>query len=1053
MADRPRSPDTEVAAPSRRRRRLRLVVAVAVSVLAFAAGLAGLALTPAVQTFVAQRVLTARPELGLTVGRLDVGLSHSTVTQLTLQRGGLRVTAPRMEVEGSLISALLGRIALRRLAAEGWVVEWGVAPAAPLPVTASVPRARAGWVLAATTVAPDPSGPSSAGEPGSIGAGGLLDAWRLPEGVSIDQLSLRGEVRGSLAAGERGTLTIEVKGGSLRAGAEALLDLTASGSRGSGVDRVSWASRVGLRIGADSRLEAVQSDGTLSVQATGFPTGDAVAVVGGIERLTGSASGERYSLVVRRAGAPWLEMRAGRAAPTAPLRGTLTLELNDRDVSPALPGRALPEFALRLDTTFSAASDLSAVEVTGKAGVETAHWERLFPELGALGPVRLAADFGLAREGDRIRVFALRTEAAERAPLFGLELRQPFVWNPASGEVEAADPTKDLVAFRLRGLPLAVFQPMLPPLRIEGGDATGAWSLRVSPGGIAVRNTEPLAIARFSLLRPEGVAFRDVQLEVRPSADLTPRGWQAELADAVVRGGGAVLARGSGRAGRAAGESQALKLTGTLDLDLPGVLAQPLLAAADRLKAGKVQLTGSATVGEVRQAALDLKASGLVEASGAALPDASVELRIDQAANGGLTLRMPVRLEASGRVTDLVVAGQASAGTGGWTVDGQITGKRVFVSDLRLLAVPWAAGSAPASGPAAQPGPSGPAWQGVSGKVAFALGEVISSPELVAREVRGTVSIEQVAVVVETLQAILATGGNVEGSGKVSYAPPGAGVAYVLDGTVAARDVEAGPALQAVLPAGGTPAVEGRFDLRSRLVGGAESLGELVGGIRGDLQMVSRGGVLRPLPASYVAAVASAKDQLQRRSDQAGALGALADAIGARLPSALGGAAARTQQFAVRLGELEAVLRLLGEIRFDQLTLDAGVASDWSTALRDLTITSPELRFVGQGALQAAPGAPFWQRPLTLQLTGAARGRSADALRRINLLSRGSDALGYVPFSLDVALEGTPDALDASKLIAAVADRVLGVSLSAEDVRRLRAGDPAVLLALATALK
>lgn len=1025
----------------------------AVSVLALAAGLAGLALTPAVQTFVAQRVLAARPELGLTVGRLEVGLSQSTVTQLTLQRGGLRITAPRIEVEGTLISALLGRIALRRLSAEGWVVEWGVAPAAPLPVTASGPRARAGWVLAATTGTPDAPGAAGAAEPGAITTAGLWDAWRLPEGVSIDQLSLRGEVRGTLTTGERATLAVEVTGGGLRAGEVALLDLTASGSRGSGVDRISWASRVGVRMGVDSRLEAVQSEGTLSVQAKGFPTGAAVAVVVGIERLTGTASGERYAVVVRRAGAPWLEMRADRVAPTDLLQGTLTLALNDRDVSPALPGRALPEFVLRLETAFSAASDFSAVEFTGKAGVETAHWERLSPDLAGLGPVRLAADFGLARDGNRIRVSSLQADAVERTPLFGLELRQPFVWNPASGEVEAADPTKDLVAFRLRGLPLAVLQAMLPGLRIDGGAATGAWSLRVSPGGIAVRNTEPLAISRFSLLRADGIAFRDVQVDARPSADLTPRGWQAELADAVVRGGGAVLARGSGRAGRGAGADQPLKLTGALDVDLAGVLAQPVVAAADRLRAGRIQLTGSASVGEVRQAALDLKASGLVDGSGAALPDASLELRIDQAANGALTLRMPVRLESSGRVTDVTVAGQASADAGGWTVDGQITGKRIFVSDLRLLAAPWAAGSPTTPGPAAQPDPPGPAWRGVSGKVAFALGEVITSPELVAREVRGTLSIEQVAVVVETLQAILATGGTVEASGKVSYAPQGGRAAYALDGTVAARDVEAGPALQAVLPAGGAPAVEGRFDLRSRLTGGAESLGELAGGIRGELQMVSRGGVLRPLPASYIAAVATAKDQLQRRSDQAGALGALAGAIGARLPSALGGAAARTQQFAVRLGELEAVLRLLGEIRFDQLTLDAGVAPDWSAALRNLTITSPELRFVGQGALQAAPGAPFWRRPLNLQLAGAARGRSADALRRINLLSEGSDALGYVPFSLDVALEGTPDALDASRLIAAVADRVLGVSLSAEDVRRLRAGDPAVLLALATSLK
>ena len=38
-------------------------------------------------------------------------------------------------------------------------------------------------------------------------------------------------------------------------------------------------------------------------------------------------------------------------------------------------------------------------------------------------------------------------------------------------------------------------------------------------------------------------------------------------------------------------------------------------------------------------------------------------------------------------------------------------------------------------------------------------------------------------------------------------------------------------------------------------------------------------------------------------------------------------------------------------------------------------------------------------------------------------------------------------------MIAAVADRVLGVSLTAADVQRLRAGDPAVLLSLVAQLK
>jgi hypothetical protein len=293
----------------------------------------------------------------------------------------------------------------------------------------------------------------------------------------------------------------------------------------------------------------------------------------------------------------------------------------------------------------------------------------------------------------------------------------------------------------------------------------------------------------------------------------------------------------------------------------------------------------------------------------------------------------------------------------------------------------------------------------------------------------------------------------VEASGKVSYSPTKAAAAYALEGNVTALELESGPALKAFLPSRGPSAIEGRFDLRSRVSGGAASLGDLAGQLQGDLQMVSRGGVIRPLPPSYLSAVTTAREQLQRRGEQAGTLGALAGALGARLPSSLGGVASKTQQLTTRLADLEAVLRLLGEVRFDQLTLDVGVSPNRSASLRDLTITSPELRFVGQGSLLAAPGQPFWRRPLNVSMTGGARGRSADALRRVNLLGSTIDTLGYAPFSLEFALEGTPNGLDAAKMIAAVADRVLGVSLTAAEVQRLRAGDPAVLLSLVAQLK
>ena len=1051
MADRP--PETNVTVNPPLARRLRVAVVVLAATLVLLGGVVLLALTPAVQTALVQRILRDRPNLGVSVGRVELGLSRSVIRDLTFASSGVRLVAPRVEAEVALLPALFGAIRIQRLEAKEWVVELvgpTVTAAAALPVPAPVRPSRAGFGGLAVLGAPAGGGQGVGSAPATVL--GLLDQVALPENFELDQVLLQGTVRGVLAGEQRGSVAVQLKGGGLKAGAVGVLDLTADGAREGSPDRLQATTRVEVAVGPGSRLDAVRTNGTLSVQVAGLPAGASVAVESAVERALGATAGESYLLIVRREGVRWLDGQAERSGATGTIRGTLKIAFSDRDIAPVLPGRPLPEFSLQVENVFTAGRAFEAVEVAGKIAVEAARWERLSPELGALGAVRLTSDFGLAREGDRIRVGSLRAEAVEKAPVLGIELRQPFIWNPVSGEVEVADPAADLLTVRLRGLPLPALQAAWPDGRIEGGIVTGGWSLRASSGGIAVRSTEPMAVSRFSVRQGKAEMLRDVQLEVRPSADFTPRGWQGEAAELVVRGGNVVLARGAIRAGRSVGSDQAIKLTGALDLDLPGMLAQPLVNAAGRLQSGLFRVSGSASLGEVQQVAVDLQATRLVDSAGGALPDVAVEIRGDRAANGALTVRIPVRLEASGRVSDVVLAGQLAPESAGWRVDGQITGARVFVADARILAAPWAA--APAS-PASAPGSKSPApaWAGLSGKVALALGEVVYSPELIAREISGTVALDQMGVVLETLKAILATGGRVEASGKLSYSSTTAATAYALEGNVTALELDSGPALKAFLPSSGPSAIEGRFDLRSRVSGGAASLGDLAGQLQGDLRMVSRGGVIRPLPPSYLSAVTTAREQLQRRGEQAGTLGALAGALGARLPSSLGGVASKTQQLTTRLADLETVLRLFGEIRFDQLTLDVGVSPNQSASLRDLTITSPELRFVGQGSLLAAPGQPFWRRPLSVSMTGGARGRSADALRRVNLLGNTIDTLGYAPFSLEFALEGTPNGLDASKMIAAVADRVLGVSLTAADVQRLRAGDPAVLLSLVAQLK
>src|SRR5690606_30172719 len=98
--------------PMSPRRKISLIAAVP---LGLAAIVFGLACLPSVQTWAARRVLAGQPDLVGTVGRVAIGWNSVRVTDLTLERGGQKLTLPSLEAELPVLAAARGRIDVARL--------------------------------------------------------------------------------------------------------------------------------------------------------------------------------------------------------------------------------------------------------------------------------------------------------------------------------------------------------------------------------------------------------------------------------------------------------------------------------------------------------------------------------------------------------------------------------------------------------------------------------------------------------------------------------------------------------------------------------------------------------------------------------------------------------------------------------------------------------------------------------------------------------------------------------------------------------------------------
>jgi uncharacterized protein involved in outer membrane biogenesis len=311
-----------------------------------------------------------------------------------------------------------------------------------------------------------------------------------------------------------------------------------------------------------------------------------------------------------------------------------------------------------------------------------------------------------------------------------------------------------------------------------------------------------------------------------------------------------------------------LDLTGSLAAADGGTLVQ--LIGLDRLVvadkgAGRVEFKARGALGDpmtvdgrITAGALDVSANGTLRLPIGRASTASLSLAVAKAdlraPDGTLPATLTGRLEVtdaavaltgiSGKVAGAEVSGRLTAGLGRpMSLDGDFSLSRADLPALLASVAGMSAAGAANSGEPFVPG----LFAGAAGKITVAAATAALTPQLAARDLRGTVSITPAKVVLDDIAAALAGG---TASGRLVLENGTAGL--VADGRLELRDVD----MAALLPGDG--ALSGRLSLEAAIDGSGRSPVALMGSLRGSGTFTAQDASIARLdPAVFATVVGS----------------------------------------------------------------------------------------------------------------------------------------------------------------------------------------------------
>jgi hypothetical protein len=982
-------------------------------VLLFGLGLVVLLLATAValvftsgfQTWAVRKALAGQPGLDVTVARVSANLDQVQLEHVHWVRNGAVLTLPAVEAELPVLTAALHQqVFIQRLVAHGWTLDLTLAalPTPPIATAGTSARTAREFALLPAAYADVPAAVAP------LVFTGIFHQLRLPVDVSLAGVDLAGVVLlpalpGQPAARARVTLT----GGELAAGHPGKFDYTAV-IRFEGEGAAVRELRVNGTLGAvmDTPRTFTRVVAAIAAEAAGpkFPDGVKLSADLSAARTT---AGENYALAVRTGAKQIAVIETSYAAGESHLRGAWRLDMHDGDLAPFMLGRELPTFEAVGDGRYDLDPSFAELNASGTLRATAAHLEAIDPGLAVLGSIQFAADFDVAQRGNATRVDRLLVTLTGAKPIATVQALQAFEFNLKTGELNVADPAKDLLGVVFQGLPLSWVTPLLGPtgLTVTGHELQGEFAASARNGGFALRPKAPLTMGNVSVsLRDGRPVLRAVDLSVNASADYSPQGWQVEFAPLSVSSRGAPLFALALKAGQLAGANQPIKLAGDWNVQLPALLAQPPAAGLNVLSGGQVQGEFAASLGAKREFQIKLAFTGLAANGFGELPALTADVRADLDDEGGITFNVPLLFDRAGRRSDLTVAGTLVPGAGGRILTARVSSDRLAIDDVQAFALPLLAPASPASGevgavPAAV---SAPFWEGVTGQGVLALKKVIWSDQAQVTDLTGTLTLEPGALKLAGVQAGFGADSAVKLAGGLSFNPK-ATRAYGFDGDFSLENFDAGALFRAIDPTR-PPTIEGRISLQSHLTGASASLADLPVRTRGDLRVTGRSGIFRAFSVDV-------SDRIQKTQSRVVAIGSLLGVV--------------TDDFVNKTKILADIAKSLSEIPYDQLSLTATRDESLNLQLKDFTLISPEVRIGGSGTLRYDANAPIVSQPMDLQLALSTRGHLGDLMKRARLLEAQPDNLGYFPFSVPLKLGGTLERPDAS----AIRDALLNSAL------------------------
>jgi hypothetical protein len=269
----------------------------------------------------------------------------------------------------------------------------------------------------------------------------------------------------------------------------------------------------------------------------------------------------------------------------------------------------------------------------------------------------------------------------------------------------------------------------------------------------------------------------------------------------------------------------------------------------------------------------------------------------------------------------------------------------------------------------------------------------LALPGIDLGDVRMMIVVDPASLEVRAGSASFGDASNTRFDGKLSF-DPGAELPYSFLANISLDNVDSAPLFRSIDP-NKPPAIEGRFELTSRLTGSGRGLAELLPGVQGSCRLSSKDGRFRALSTDVMDAIKRAPSKLVDALDSVASLfGKRTDRIGEALVESANG---------------------LSEIHYDQMNIAAERGADLDVRIGEINLIAPEERITGSGRITHVDGVPIQAQPLSIDLEMGVRGRVERFLGIVGMLKDGKDELGYTQLYQPIHLGGSLQHIDQSQ--------------------------------------